>query len=493
MIRRTSRIVAVLAAASLIAAACGDDDDDDDAASTDAPVATDAVVSTDAPTDTTASAGTEAPGTTGAPSDTTAPSETDVTETTEGDDEGGGEGWTVSTDDCVDPDAANEPIEGTLSIAAAMPLSGGPATAFTPVAAGLQAYIDYANENELVPGVTLELSIGDDQYDPALTPGVINGALDSGAHIISGIVGTPNNAAVRDLLNEECVPQLNALTGSPAWGEAAEYPWTTGALLPYNVETEMYVTNMVSEFPDGATAALFYTNNDFGQVYSEAFEELAGENNIEIVATETIEAPESAPPTAQISSIASSQPDVIMAAPLGAQCATFASELVNAKAANAGWEPRVYITNTCASPLIIGIAGAAADGLITSTNSGAKDIGNPEVAQADPEIVTYIDYMTARGEADTIPTSAAGWIAGEVTVAILAQAAESPDGLTRASIINAARNLEFTPSMARDGIVYKTNGEEDAFLVESTQIVQYDAAAKIFNDVGELITEFESS
>ena len=82
---------------------------------------------------------------------------------------------------------------------------------------------------------------------------------------------------MRDILNEECVPQLEALTGSPAWGEAADYPWTTGALLPYNVETQMYVEDIVKEFPDGATAALFYTNNDFGQVYSDAFEELAGE------------------------------------------------------------------------------------------------------------------------------------------------------------------------------------------------------------------------
>ena len=37
--------------------------------------------------------------------------------------------------------------------------------------------------------------------------------LDSGAHLFSGIIGTPNNAAVRDILNEECVPQLKALTG----------------------------------------------------------------------------------------------------------------------------------------------------------------------------------------------------------------------------------------------------------------------------------------
>ena len=219
----------------------------------------------------------------------------------------------------------------------------------------MQAYIDYANENELVPGYELALTIGDDQYDPALTPGVVERrARLPGRTSSAASSGPPNNEAVRDLLNEECVPQLQALTGSPAWGEVADYPWTTGALLPYNVETEMYVADIAEEFPDGATAAVFYTNNDFGQVYSDAFEELAGENNIEIVDDQTIEAPETAPPRLRSRSIAGNAPDVIMAVPLGAQCATFASELVNAKAANAGWEPRVYITNTCASPLILG-------------------------------------------------------------------------------------------------------------------------------------------
>ena len=131
-------------------------------------------------------------------------------------------------------------------------------------------------------------------------------------------------------------------------------------------------------------SALFYVNNDFGQVYRETFEELAGENNIEIVDTQTIEAPETAPPTAQVASIAGNAPDVIMAIPLGAQCATFSSELANAKAANRVGNPRVYITNTCASPLILGVAGAAANELITSSNQGLKDIGNAEIAQADP-------------------------------------------------------------------------------------------------------------
>ena len=46
---------------------------------------------------------------------------------------------------------------------------------------GFQAYIDYANEKKLVPGHDISVTFGDDQYDPALTPGVINAALDGGA------------------------------------------------------------------------------------------------------------------------------------------------------------------------------------------------------------------------------------------------------------------------------------------------------------------------
>ena len=72
-------------------------------------------------------------------------------------------------------------------------------------------------------------------------------------------------------------------------------------------------------------------------------------------------------------------------------------------------------------------------------------------------------------------------------------AAESPDGLTQASIINAARNLDYAPSVVQEGIHYKMAGEQDSVYVEDVQIVQYDAAATVWNNVGELITEFASS
>ena len=476
------RLLAVAAAGALVLAACGSDDGD-------------AADTTDAATETTAE---EAADTTAAPTeDTEAEEAADTTEATtedtEATEEPAGDAWAVNTDDCVDPDAANEPIEGTISIGSVMPLSGGAAAAaFAPVADGYNAYIQYANENELLPGYELTLAIEDDQYNKDLTPGAVEKLLDGGVNLFSGIIGSPNNAAVRDLLNEECVPQLLALTGSPQWGEVEDYPWTTGGLIPYGLESAAYAADIQTALPDGADVGMFYVNNEFGQFYADAFEELAGEYGITIVDTQTIEAAETAPPTAQVNSIASKLPDAIMAVPLGAQCATFLTEVVNAKAANPGWEPRVYVTNTCASALILGLSGPAADGLYTSASAGLLDVGNPEVVAAVPAAQEYVDYMTSIGKAEEYTTAGAGWNGAEITVAILQQALASPDGLTQASIINAARNFEYTASLAREGVVYKMSGVEDPYLAESLQIVQYDAANKIFNDVGELITEFES-
>ena len=479
MTSRRTRLLVLTAVGALTLAACGGDDSADttDAPSTDAPT-TDAPT-TDAPT-------TDAP-TTDAPT-TDAPT-TDAPTT-----DAPAEGWAVNTDDCVDPDAANEPIEGTVKIGSAMPLSGGAAAAaFAPVASGFEAYIDYANENGLLEGYTIEIDIQDDQYSKDLTPGVVESLLDSGVHMFSGIIGSPNNAAVRDLLNEECYPQLMALTGSPQWGEVADYPWTTGALIPYPTEVQGYLAQLATEFPDGGTMGLFTVNNEFGQFYVDALKEHAGDFGWEIVDEQTIEAAETAPPTAQVNSIASKAPDVVMAVPLGAQCATFLSEVQNAKAANAGWNPPVYVTSTCASQLILQLAGPAATGLITSASAGINDIGNPEVVASNPDYQAYADYMTSTGRAEMVTTGAAGWTVAEVTVEILRQAAASEAGLTRASIINAARNFTYEPTLVRDGVVYSMNGEEDPFIVEAIQVVQFDATSSTFTDIGELVLDFESS
>lgn len=461
--RSSSRVLAALFAGSLLVAACSSDDGGS---------------SSDTTPDTTAGSET----TTGDTStETTGGSDTTTGET---------EGWAVNTDDCIDPDAANAPIEGTLKIGSAMPLTGGTAAAaFAPVKGGFEAYIKYANEKKLLGDLQLEVQIEDDQYNKDLTPGAVSKLIDAGVNIFSGIIGSPNNAAVRDTLNEECIPQLNALTGSPAWGDVANYPWTTGILVPYTVESKVYANQLSQMFPDGASVAMFYVNNEFGQVYADAFKELAPDFKLDIVDEQTIEATDAAPPTAQITSIAAKKPDVIMAVPLGAGCIGFLTELAAKKAQDTSWDPKVFITNTCASSLILAVAGPAANGIYTSGN--LKDVTAPANA-SDPAVKEYLDFMNAQGLGDIAATAAAGWTTAEVTVAMIKQAMESPDGLTRASIINAARNFTYTPTLARDGVVDTMNGEADPFLAESLQVLQYDAGTATFTDIGSLITEYET-
>ena len=68
---------------------------------------------------------------------------------------------------------------------------------------------------------------------------------------------------------------------------------------------------------------------------------------------------------------------------------------------------------------------------------------------------------------------------------MLIDAAASPDGLTQASIINAARNLNFHPTLLREGMNYTMNGEEDAFYSQDVQIGQYIVADGFYTDIGE--------
>ena len=266
-----------------------------------------------------------------------------------------------------------------------MPLSGGAAAAaFEPAARGLEAYINYANENDLVPGYELELSVGDDQYDPALTPGVVNGLIDDGVHLFAGIIGTQNNlGGARHAQRGVHPPAQRPRRRPPVRLEVADYPWTTGLLTSYEYEFGAYAQDIAANFPD-STVGLYYVNSEFGNVSIDSFKAAADEAGLEIVAEETVELGDEAPPQAQVSSLADAAPDVLVTVPLGAQCISFLNELANAKAAN-DWDPVVYMTNTCAaSALILGAAGPNADGIYTSAAMGLADVANPEVAATEP-------------------------------------------------------------------------------------------------------------
>ena len=401
-------------------------------------------------------------------------------------------GWTIDSSTCPDPARTEQPITGAITIGSAMPLTGGPAAAFGPVKDGFQLYLKMAGDKGLLPGYTITADIRDDQYDAAQTPAVVDASINDGADIFSGIIGSPDNLAVRDKLNHECIPQLEALTGSPAWGQVADFPWTTGALVPYNVEASIYATK-IKELKPGAKVALYYVNSELGKAYVDEFKKQVDLLGLEVVDEQTIDPNVYDQPVTQVASIAGKLPDAIVAIPLGLQCPAFLTELANAKAQNAAWVPMVFITNTCASKLFLGLAGPAAEGVYTSNN--LVDANDPKNA-ANPGVKAFMEAYNAAGLGGDPGVMASGWTAGEATVAIL-NAALKTGTLSRKSIIEAARTLTFTPSLARQsatsqGVQYKMKGAEDPFAFQTLQVLQWNGASQTFTEIGDPVTDFES-
>jgi branched-chain amino acid transport system substrate-binding protein len=477
---RTKQLVAFAAAGALVLAACGSDDDSGSTETTAAAEDSgDETATTEAMEEETATteAMEEETATTEAMEEETATTEATEEET------GGGEAFAVDTSTCDDPDAATAPIEGTIKIGTSIPLSGGPAVLFAPWGEGQQAYIDYYNaEFGGVNGQELELVIKDDQYTADLTVANVDELVfDEEVDLISGIIGSPNNLAVQEDLNAQCIPQLNGGTGAPNWGDVENNPWTTGLLVPYAIESKLWAEQAAA---DGATTAgLFYVNNEFGQAYAEAFEAAAEENGIEIIASETIEASDSGAPSGQVTNLVAEDPDTILAVPLGAQCIAFMTELGNQQAANPDFDATVYQTATCANPVFFGaVTNGGADGVFTSNN--LKDVNNPDVAANDPGAVAYLEAFAATGsEADPGGIAGAGWESMEVAVKAIQEAADAGN-LSREGIINAARNVNYSSLLLLDGLTYVMNAD-DGYLAEGTELRVWSDADGGFVAAGE--------
>jgi branched-chain amino acid transport system substrate-binding protein len=490
---KARKIAAILAVGALAVAACGDDDDD--TATTEAATATTAAEEEDTATtaapeegeeeDTaTTAAAEEDTATTAAAEEEEEEEDTATTAAAEED----GEAFAIDVSECEDPDAATAPIEGAVKIGNSYPQSGGPAVLFAPFGDGMKAYIDYYNaEKGGINGEPIELISKDDQYMADLTKTAVDGLVfDDEVHIIAGVIGSANNAVIQADLNAQCIPQMWAATGSTLWGNIDEYPWTSGLLVPYAIEVETFLQYAAEQFPDGGTLGFFYVNNEFGQEYKNAVDARAAEYGFEVVAEETIDATDSGAPSGQMTNLVAANPDAIIAVPLGAGCISFMTELGNAQAANADFDPLVYLTGTCASTVFYNaVTNGGNDGVFTA--SQFKDVANEELQTSDADIAEYLEAFAASGSAaDPSGLAAAGWVAGEATVKAIEDALATGT-LSRETIANAVRNIDFRPSLIRDGLNFRMNAS-DAYAAEGATLIQWSVADAGFVDVGEPVT-----
>jgi branched-chain amino acid transport system substrate-binding protein len=389
------------------------------------------------------------------------------------DDESSGDEAAASSIDTAD--CASDPtveIEGDeIKLVSSFPQSGATA-AFSQIARGWKAYFQMVNEAGGVEiagnNYTIVTEDKDDQYNPATTAQNIDelvGADGENAFATFSIVGTANNLAIRDQLGELCVPNLFAATGSPTMG-SEDYPWTLGSSLsPYSLEGKAFADLLTDQKPD-ATVAMLVQDDDYGRAYEEGFAAAIEGTDIEVVKVERYSTG-AGEVSAQITSLAATGADAFFN---GGTLLACPDALTKAQAAN--WTPITWISATCTSKTLMGVAGAAGNGVYSYTN--LKDPLNPDF-DADEAMLEYREKVAQyQPEADLDNGIVAyGWTQGALLVAVL-ENAEAP---TRLAVMESMHNFEASDlGVLLPGVTVKT-GEGDNYLGEAYSTMQYEFQA----------------
>ncbi|HWC67926.1 MAG TPA: ABC transporter substrate-binding protein [Acidimicrobiales bacterium] len=449
---RSRRIPGALALAvtlAITAAACGDDDDGGGEAA-DTTAAAPAETTAAAPADTTA-----APAdTTEAPAETTAAPEAPA--------------FQVPTDNC--PPEATEPLaDGEPVKIGFIGPQTGPLAAFGVIGQGMQVYFDKLNEAGGVAGHPLELIVKDDAYDPAKSGPAVQEALEGDGVFASVFqIGTPNVAGTRELYAAACVPQALVGTGFPNWGDPNNFPWTTGGIPSYTVESNVWTQFIQEKFPDATKVALLTFNNDFGKTYQTALNELLPAAGLEIVADVVHE------PTSDLSNevtqLLAAGPDVI----IGGTTSTFCTSLMTL-ARQGGFTGPIINSYTCqAIQQFMVPAGEAAANVHTLVV--IKDPSDPAYAD-DPGVQQYLEDVETYGEGvdPTIGNVGTGYNAAFLIEDAITRASEMEGGLTRANLMNAFWSFDLEAPLAIGGVA-RVNGVDDAYISEFGVMAEFDPA-----------------
>ena len=222
-------------------------------------------------------------------------------------------------------------------------------------------------------------------------------------------------------------------------------------------------------------------DDDFGAAYEEGFKSAIEGSDITVAKVEKY-APGANEVASQITSLAASNADAFFN---GGTLLACPDALTKAKAA--GWTPITWISTTCTSKTLMGIADTAGgnDGVLSMTN--LKDPLNPEWAD-DEAMKLYmekVEQYSPDAEVDNAIV-AYGWTQG----ALLVEAMKTAKTASRLGVMDAVRNMDGLTGGLLLPDVTVTTGPDDPYMGETVTLMQYDLAKKYFELIGEPI-DFE--
>jgi ABC-type branched-subunit amino acid transport system substrate-binding protein len=373
----------------------------------------------------------------------------------------------------------------TITIGTTLPLSG-PASLYARIGTGMRTYFSYINARRArdgkrgVYGRQIVLKVYDDQYNEAQTVQQTRRAVEQDrVFAMLGGLGTENQQAVRQYLNQRKVPQLYVSTGLSQFGrEIRQYPWTIGWQPDY-VQEGILLGRYVRQNLPNARVAILRQNDDYGAEFVNGFRTAAGRN---IVATETYpRAGGASVIPGPVARLRASGADTFLVVATPTESIT---ALVTAY--RLGWRPNKLVNSVGATPSFMAAARASAgsadavNGVVTTTY--LKDVASPAY-ENDPQVRLFKRIMEryAPGQPTNEGLFYYGMAKADTFVQALYRAGRNP---TRARLMSVVRNLNMPSPWLLRGSRIVTN-PTSAFPIRQQKLTRYNNGA--FTEFGGLV------
>jgi branched-chain amino acid transport system substrate-binding protein len=337
-----------------------------------------------------------------------------------------------------------------IKIGQTMPYSG-PASAYGVIGRAEAAYFKMINEQGGVNGRKINLISLDDSYSPPKTVEQVRRLVEQErVAFLANTLGTAANAAIRQYLNDNRVPQLFVLSGAPMFADPQHYPWTIGFIPSYQTEARIYAKQILVTKPD-AKIVVLYQNDDFGKGYLNGLNDVLGSDPANMIIKEA--SYETSEPTvdSQVVTLQGSGADVFVIA----ATPKFAAQAIR-KSSDLAWAATRYLSYVSASvAAVLKPAGLEkSKGLITATF--VLDVTDPRLKD-NPDMLAWKSftdkYMSATEHADG--NAAAGFGYAATIVQVLRQCGND---LSRENIMRQAANLtNFHAPLLFPGITVNTS------------------------------------
>lgn len=388
--------------------------------------------------------------------------------------------WRVDVGECADPAAASATLPSPVRIGVLAPTSGLPGAAATPIVHALEAGLA-----ALAPEAVV--TVFEDPIDPQARADVVAAA---DVDLFVGTVGSEASATVADVLAERCIPQLFALGDASQLDDPNGSPWNTSAAVPAAVEAAAFMGNVAASADESQSApgslrvGLFLTIADSADSTEDSLRDVATAAAVTLDLVVRVNPFDGLGVIAAANQLADADLDAVVLASSGLDCISFlqAWQVAQGEPTEADpVGPTVYLAGACAARAVLRGASSAADGALSS--AVFVDVADPAVA-ADPQVAEYLDAMLSGGFDRESTFGAAGWVIAQATAATLQQAGESPAGVTRASLLEAARSLTLQSALLQPGVLVVTNGDVDPFFFDSVRLARYVAESDTFVNLG---------